>query len=163
VENIGEETDLSYWQLLSGGRSYILPKDTFILAKKSVRFSESVTALPYALSAELRYPNGTLAVLTASESPAVLPQVPINTVSAVVPKEPVFSKGSPSLRALPSSTPAAAIVAAKNLPEVPAVASSHVGEYKWFYLLGALLSSTLLAVFWLGRAREEIEIIEETP
>ncbi|MCE9643682.1 lamin tail domain-containing protein [Candidatus Parcubacteria bacterium] len=164
IENRGsEEVDLSYWQFLSGGKLYTLPKDSFLLAKKSVRFPEGVTSLPFTPSAELRYPNGTPALTSTAEG--IISVVPTPAPSSVVVSSvatqrsaPKISPEAPTRVSVPErSSPVVAAVAAASLPTTTA-ASSHLGEYKWFYLLGALLGSTLLGVFWLGRAgRQEIE------
>jgi len=165
IENRGsEEVDLSYWQLLSGGKLYTLPKDTFLLAKKSVRFPEGVTSLSFAPSAELRYPNGTLALGSNAESaviavPARVPSpVAVSSVSTPEPA-PKISQGASTRISVPEQSSPVAVVAAAAAAFPTTSAPSHLGEYKWFYLLGALLGSTLLGVFWLGRAgREEGEI-----
>lgn len=167
IENRGgEETDLSYWQLVSSGKIFTFPKGTFLLAKKNVRFSESVTKLPAGHAAELHYPNGTLAFLSSDNSYAL--SVPASVAAPVVsvsrstaaPASQQISQ-TPAAREEPSS--AVVAVGAASLPlEASSTLSSHLGEYKWFYFLGALLGSTLFVLFWLGRSSGSgIEIIED--
>lgn len=167
IENRGgEETDLSYWQLVSSGKIFTLPKDTFLLAKKSVRFSESVTRLTASPVAELHYPNGTLALLSSHSSSAVsvqsavaAPVVPVNR-STVVSASPQISQ-TPVVQEETSSVVAAVAAAPLSL-KASSTLFSHFGEYKWFYLLGVLLGSTLVVLFWLGRpSGSGIEIIED--
>ncbi|HYF10371.1 MAG TPA: lamin tail domain-containing protein [Candidatus Paceibacterota bacterium] len=167
IENRGaEEANLSYWQLLSGGRSYILPKDTFLLGKKSVRFPESVTLLSYAPSAELRYPNGTLALRSGAVPIAAAPSSVAAPLAVPVVSTPRSEESAPhaipTRISVPERQPAAVAAVPASLPTA-AVASSHLGEYKWFYLLAALLSAAIFGVLWLGRfAGGDIEIVEDS-
>ena len=56
-----KEVSIGLWSLVDGGKSYVIPEGTIILAGEGVRFAPTVTGLGGTRAAELLYPNGVLA------------------------------------------------------------------------------------------------------
>ena len=56
-----KEVSIGLWSLVDGGKSYVIPEGTIILAGEGVRFAPTVTGLGGTRVAELIYPNGVLA------------------------------------------------------------------------------------------------------
>lgn len=68
IENKGgDELDLAGWQIVSGGKTFIFPQNTILVARRTLTMASEVTGLntPLGAYAELRYPNGTQAVTTS--------------------------------------------------------------------------------------------------
>ncbi|KKU54933.1 MAG: hypothetical protein UX77_C0021G0012 [Parcubacteria group bacterium GW2011_GWA1_47_11] len=55
--NSSKEANIGLWSLVDGGKSYVIPEDTIILAGEGVRFAASVTGLAGSRAAVLLYPN----------------------------------------------------------------------------------------------------------
>ncbi|KKU82082.1 MAG: S-layer-like protein array protein [Parcubacteria group bacterium GW2011_GWA1_47_8] len=96
VENKGgDELNLSGWQILSGEKTFIFPKNTILGARKVLTMASEVTGLitPFGIGAELRYPNGTQAVATSGvvqgEEVAISPKVSSSNVVSSKPQEPI--------------------------------------------------------------------------
>lgn len=97
VSNTGErDAELSFWMLRVGSGHFILPKDTVVLSRRSVRFANSVTKLSTAElnTASLLYPNGTEVVV---QSPPVLRAESASAVQEAPPKVPAIVR-APSIR-----------------------------------------------------------------
>ena len=69
--NSSKEANIGLWSLVDGGKSYVIPEDTIILAGEGVRFAAAITGLAGTPASVLLYPNGTLAAAAsvAQESP----------------------------------------------------------------------------------------------
>ncbi len=52
-----KEINIGLWSFVDGGKSYVIPEDTIILAGEGVRFAPAVTGLGGGPSAMLLYPN----------------------------------------------------------------------------------------------------------
>ncbi len=62
IKNLSKsDVDVGMWSLSDGGKSFVIPEDTFVLANEGVRFARSVTQLEGSAAATLRYPNNAVA------------------------------------------------------------------------------------------------------
>ncbi len=149
------ELDISFWQLRSLGRIFIVPKNTTLLPGASVRFPFSVTGLSAGEGTELLYPNGQTAVVykkpeaAAPEAPkAVRSTENSSRVVSPVPKQETEITGEVP----PNSELAAAASLAPNGPSI----------FSWLLgLAGFLLLASLGAIYLRRRSEQEIDIIEE--
>lgn len=187
LENRGsDELDLIGWQIISGGRNFILPK-IILGAKKIVTLPSEVTKLqtPEGSSVELRYGNGVrvpLLLLGKSDLPS--------NVSDGVLQAPALSIATTSLATKPSAggtlttksasvsqTPEPSAVSdaqkASTLDAVGNLSSSYSlsdtenqNDYIWYWYVGIAFIATLaLLGLRLVRARStlanEFEIVED--
>ena len=83
--NSSKEANIGLWSLVDGGKSYVIPEDTIILAGEGVRFAASVTGLPGSPAAVLLYPNSApaAAASVAAGSPLRGERVVAKKLSAV--------------------------------------------------------------------------------
>ena len=65
------EINIGLWSLVDGGKSYVIPEDTIILAGEGVRFAPAVTGLSGSPSAMVLYPNSmpAAAATVSADSP----------------------------------------------------------------------------------------------
>ncbi len=72
VNDADERLDLSGWRLLADTGLFRIPEGTIILPKARVLFPFAITNLPVTFDAALAYPDGIIAVRTASSSSAIV-------------------------------------------------------------------------------------------
>lgn len=81
IENhTGRTLDLSRWILRSLGRTFVIPERTFILANSPLRMSLRTLGFSSGADVELAYPDGALALSTASaptSTPALVTPAPV--------------------------------------------------------------------------------------
>ncbi len=148
VLNGGErDIDLSFWILRSGDAQFILPKNTVVLARRSVRFANSITGLstPDSGAVSLRYPNGVEVVPSPVSSPASASRTespPAPSPKAPVSRESAVPQASASPReSVVSGTQAASATGA----EVPANV--------WVFAFAGLVGASALAAVAVRRSR----------
>lgn len=87
IENrAGRTLDLSRWILRSLGRAFIIPDRTFILANSPLRIPQRTLGFSTGSDVELAYPNGVLALSTASaptSTPALATSTPLTASRTV--------------------------------------------------------------------------------
>lgn len=110
VNNTAQELDLGLWLLACGGKTFLIPARTFVLAGAGVRFSPNITGLTCDLSAQLRYPQGTAAAQASlsDDSPLHGQAVPASDVHPAVAAQPTVSVARNSAAATTTQTAAAA-------------------------------------------------------
>lgn len=154
----GKNLDLSYWSLRSGGKIFLLPKNTILLGGASVPFVNEVTKLSAGDDVSLLYPNGVVAAGAVTPAPAsALPQ-------AMSPDS--FSASTaPGVSASPNDMSDPAPASASSTAESASAANAVSGGSSvwWFGAIGLTLAGAG-AVAALRRAgRREWNIIEEKP
>lgn len=109
--NSSAELDLSGWQILGGGKTFVLPEHTLVGAHKKVLFAGEVTGLvtPETTFVELRFPNG-IPVPAPGAGASVSPQMALvsqissyresSPVSYVEKKEPVIQQVSGAIESI---------------------------------------------------------------
>src|SRR3989344_4728826 len=155
------EVDLSYWQLRSGGKTFVFPPHTIILAKADVPISNQISGLlPSAHDAELLYMNGEVATRAQIQAVSSSP-------STVTPSTPAVSKPAAVV-----AQPAAVVKAVAREVEAESIEASstttpeatHSSSLKWFLLLGGIVFVGAGA-YWVGgrdpKAGHGYSIIEE--
>lgn len=165
LENKGsDELDLSGWQIRAGEKSFMIPKNTFLGARKTITFASEVMEFvtPEGSSVELFYENGTKVPVEKNI---------VETKSVAVEKPKLMRVDTPSaaLVAKPSVQKAAVADAVASVPPVAipqAQKEEKMDERLWIWYTGV---SILCLVALLGfRAiktkktfADEFEIIEE--
>ena len=99
--NAGRDLDLSGWIVRSFGRSFVVPKDSVILAGESLRIGEKTLGFRSALETELEYPNGAPALKAGTAS------AESNAESKPEESKPVppVSSGPPAVQNVPAVSP----------------------------------------------------------
>jgi hypothetical protein len=160
------EIDLSFWQIGTLGKTFILPKNTLILGNKSALFPNRVTLLSPSEDTRLYYPSGVEA--SAYKAPETSPQrepqavsaprseqVPERTPAAVVNTE---MKVAPAPSLYTDAVTATATVAA--LAEAVDVQHSG-GSLKWILLLIGVVALAIAAYYVAGRnSKQEFAIVD---
>src|SRR3989344_6744518 len=82
--NAGRDLDLSGWIVRSFGRSFVMPKDSIILAGESLRIGDKTLGFRSSPATELDYPNGVPALRAGTTSGASNPEAS-NTPAAPSP------------------------------------------------------------------------------
>lgn len=94
-DSADERLDLSGWRLSADTGSFRIPEGTTILPSASVLFPNTITNLPGALEATLRYPDGIIAARYAPPVPVSIPDVqppaPAVSYESVQAVEPITS------------------------------------------------------------------------
>jgi hypothetical protein len=132
IQNNGnEDLDLSSWQIESTGKKFVIPKNTFVSAKKTLTLASEVTGLstPLGTNLELNFPNGTHVGMA---SPVVLTPTS-TTVKGPAVNAALISHPSRSV-AQGSSNQEASIVSAFMQPTTQ---SSQKGDGLWFWYTSA--------------------------
>jgi len=167
--NSNYDLNLSYWLLRSGNQTFVIPKNTFIMAKKKLTFSGKVSGLVVGNHTTLLYPNGKIATEYGSGGPKLSF---IDTSVSGARKddsllmEEDISQSDASNVSLSESEPA--VRNDEVFPEeksVAGLANSNMQSPKIFMWLSALLAIIILAIFGVvlfgsKREVEEIRIIE---
>lgn len=177
--NAGRDLDLSNWIIRSFGRSFLLPKDSIILAGESLRIGEKTLGFRSSLETELEYPNGVLAYRAETASGnlapeefktpvAVLASASYATASVAISKSEaaangaVVSKAEPE--ALADSSPTQEVVAeeATTTAQVASAGDASSSPYIWWFgALGlAVVGGGALAAARHAKKREW-DIVEE--
>lgn len=166
LENRGaDEVDLSLWQVMSGEKTFILPQNTILGARKTFTLASEVSGLvtPTGSVIFINYPNGSRVEL----------QTPI-TPSRVVIKEPINSTVKIKAKAsVPMEVPQhqpALVLNALNDTQAPLPTSEENGHLWPWYIGAAFLGALALLGLRLTQKMEEkaiitaedFEIIEET-
>lgn len=149
--------DLSYWSLRSGGKIFLIPKNTILLGNASVPFTKEVTNLAVAPDAALLYPNGLVAGALGTVSPAPYlsgsaPSVKIDDVA-----QPVSDSPADSADAQEATSTGQPLVANAATAENPN--SSHLW---WFGVLGLIVVGGGAIVASRHAGKKEWNIIEES-
>lgn len=93
IENhAGRDLDLSNWIVRSFGRSFMLPKDSIILAGESLRIGDKTLGFRSSPDTELDYPNGALALKAGTASGDSNPQESTPVVAPAFASHPPASK-----------------------------------------------------------------------
>lgn len=162
-----QELNLSWWQIQSGSKRFMIPKDTIILPNKKLIFSSDITKLDASLkeNVSLLYPNGAKAV---SFEQIKIPQ-------KIVATEAVTAKLSQG-KELKKQTEEAAEIA-KEIPEDTSQTGSVISGFnnlggdknnnsgisKWFLAIFGIVAVSV-AVILIGKGKKEpdddIEIVE---
>lgn len=165
IENRGsEEIDMSLWQVVVSGKTFIFPKNTLLGSKRSATFASEVTGLvtPVGIIPELLFPNGTVVPVSTG----------ITTVLEKPPKTLQITPKNPSQRPqiTPQATKQVASVVSPILDE-PTMPLQKEGNL-WPWYIGASFLA-VLALFAIRLTRktpnlenkpteaDEYEIIEE--
>ncbi|MCK9344966.1 MAG: lamin tail domain-containing protein [Candidatus Pacebacteria bacterium] len=162
LENKGnDELDLSLWQIESAGKKFIIPKNTFVGAKKILTLASEVTNLvtPSGSEVLLNFPNGTR---VGAQATAAAPVLATNTfapkINSVVPQAREKVEGVHSQEA--------SVIGALSDSSAP---GKEDGLWLWYSsaaILGALALLGLRAVQGSGEkttfTADDFEIIEET-
>lgn len=154
VNRTGQELNLSWWRLRSGGQFFTLPKNTILLPKATLPFAAAVTGLSADQNnVALLYPNGSVAytfepAATASAVAAAptptedavekLPEVPPAKVSEEVTANPVVKNQS----GIQKQTQAAAVAfSAENESADEPLSDSNVPSHSslWLYGVGGVI------------------------
>ena len=140
-----KEVSIGLWSLVDGGKSYVIPEGTIILAGEGVRFAPTVTGLGGTRAAELLYPNGVLA--SAAQVSANSP-LRGERVAAVAAQKPAAVQ-EPEGEVLGTST------------SEPDSANGKTSSSLWLSLgaLAVLLAGGAVAVYYLGLSAKSTETI----
>ena len=140
-----KEVSIGLWSLVDGGKSYVIPEGTIILAGEGVRFAPTVTGLGGTRAAELLYPNGVLA--SAAQVSANSP-LRGERVAAVAAQKPAAVQ-EPEGEVLGTST------------SEPTPADAKTSSSLWLSLgaLTVLLAGGAVAVYYLGLSAKSTETI----
>lgn len=156
IENFGnDELDLSGWQIKTQEKTFTLPKNTLILAHKTLTIASEISGLQVATTTtvSLHFPNGTL-VPPAGTLPATETK---SLPSAVAPSSPAIS--TPQKRIIRAETQiASALNATEDTSAIkdPALQGSSL----WMWYAGIALLSALATIgLRLGRKNEAAEAI----
>lgn len=158
IENRGgDEIDLSLWQIQSAGKTFILPQNTILGARKTLTLASEVTGLvtPVASVAFLHFPNGTR-VEMQSDAPT-----PVSTSSSVqVSKKEPAATGvvhslvvAPAHSFVPKVPPQEALVANAFADSVDLPSTQESGSLWPWYSGAAFLGA--LALLGLRMTREK--------
>jgi len=146
IDNGGEyELDISWWIITYQGRQFIVPKNTVVLPKSTLRLSSEMTGFDLSRGGDivLLYPNGTEAT-RGSSSPAAPLAVETRSSYAQVPKAAVKvspkveteeAGGRMSRRDISSSTLAAQVRESGS--------AGGDGVSIWYFILGIVLLSAI--------------------
>ena len=153
--------DLSYWSLRSGGKFFLIPKNTILLGGASVPFTKEVTHIDASSDAALLYPNGlvagslgaiSLAPYSAPYSGSSASSAKINNVAQPA------SDLSPDSADVPDATSTAQSLVA-NAETAGNPGSSYLW---WFGALGLALMGSAAVVFSRQARKKEWDIVEES-
>ena len=164
IENQGgDELDLSSWQVASGEKKFVFPKNTILAARKTVAFASEVTGLttPVGSSVELMFPNGA-SVPIKSKVAAEAPVLTKKTQKSPPQLIPVVSSANTM-----QSSQKASVIDAFNAPQ--ALPQGETGTLWPWYIGAAFLGVLALLGIRLTRAKgeepglsaDDFEIIED--
>jgi hypothetical protein len=178
IENFGnEELDLSNWQIVAEGKKFILPKNTLIVAHKTLTLASEISGLSTSSStvATLHFPNGALVPPPGTPVPTEVKTSPINNVPTEVTQTTIATGG----RASRAPTRVAAFAQpSQSAPETLSDQGADLAPVAqesplWMWYVGIALFGALAAVgLRFGRKTEpasaeitadDFEIIEENP
>ena len=172
IVNLDEhEIDLSWWSVVAGGTSFMLPQHTIILPQYEIHLSSDITDLHPINSREvsLQYPNGeTVMLYSFGYKKPQFENTPISSRTYSYNQQSIVGK---EITATPinSETPeetyretATETKAASQLASVSEVASSEGKNTLMFWsaLLGIIILGSLSVLMLRRQSREEITIIE---
>ena len=158
-----QNTNIGLWSLGKSAGVFIIPENTLVLAKQSIRFAPAVMHFSTATDTALFYPNGVLAAVSGAappaeaSAPASMISLPVSTVPPTSMKTlttpaqaPAHAASKPASQAPSSNQPAL-----RSGEEVAAVAHAVPQESSsilWESLagLGALVVLGVLGV-WYGK------------
>ncbi|MDO8482114.1 MAG: lamin tail domain-containing protein [bacterium] len=148
--------DLSYWSLRSGGKLFMIPKNTILLGGASVPFIKEVTNLFATPDASLLYPNGVVAAAIGANISITPPEyIPSMKNETIIPTtdtvDPTDYSGAQEIVA-EDATSAAQVAA------VAATASSYVW---WLGVLGLAVAGGGALVVARRAGKREWDIVEE--
>ena len=145
VENRGaNELDLSEWQVMAQGKTFIIPKNTLVSAHKTLTLASEVTGLitPAESTASLHFPNGTQVSVQGEVAPAISSST----------KEIIYTK--PAVHAietktLPQENQEASVIGAKQglLPENP-----KTDLWVWYVGVAFFAATALLGLRFTRKA-----------
>lgn len=136
------EINIGLWSLVDGGKSYVIPEDTIILAGEGVRFAPAVTGLSGSPSAMLLYPNSMPAATATVSTDSPLRG---ERVTAVVTRAPAVTQKQAG-EVLGSSTSAPAPLNSGTSPLLLSVGA-----------LAVLLAGGVVAVHYAGLSAKHHE------
>src|SRR3989338_10289609 len=146
IENdAGRDLDLSGWIVRSFGRSFVMPKDSIILAGEALRIGEKTLGFRSSPETELDYPNGVLALHAGTASGDSSPAEP-NPPAAPAPASPA----APAASALVSSSAAAGQAEDNSPPEAAAVEEMSASSSQAAAVGDAVSDSGGAYLWWFG-------------
>ncbi|MDO8521718.1 MAG: lamin tail domain-containing protein [bacterium] len=175
----GRDLDMSGWIVRSFGRSFVVPKDSIILAGELLRIGDKTLGFRSAPETELDYPNGALALKAGSASegsepkesdttavPAIVVPSPARSVPAAIPP---YSEQSADETGAPSSETENAV---SNIPDTSAsssqtaaagatVSNSGISYLWWFGAIGMAVVGGGAVVASRRAGKREWDIVEE--
>lgn len=167
-----KELNLSWWQLQSAWKRFVIPKDTIILPNKKLVFSSDITKLDTAIKDNilLLYPNGMEA--TKFEQIKIPQVVSVETNIPTVPSQmaqlPVVKKtGSTGVIQEPADSERKGV--ADNTAQTTSVISSLNNNgnenniYKWIMAIFGVVAVSVGIIIYASNKKElgeDIEIIE---
>ena len=180
--NAGRDLDLSGWIVRSFGRSFVMPKDSIILAGESLRMGEKTLGFRSSTDTELDYPNGVPALRAgttsgasnpeasntpAAPSPASIPEAP-NTPTKAPPVS--YAAEADTLGDVPQSEPAdtasdgvEASASSSQIAAVGAIAPDSGGAYLWWFgAMGLAVVAGGAVVAARHAGKREWDIVEES-
>ncbi len=139
------ELDISNWHISDGLVMFKIPQNTFILAKKPIRFSNNVTRLSQGKDIKVLYPSGAPARM--QNVAAALPVTVSKPVTPSVATQLPVSPSSVSVKALSEEKRVTQTAAVRDaLPESKNTASSNM---LWFGALGTLVVFAIGSVLFI--------------
>ena len=179
--NAGRDLDLSGWIVRSFGRSFVVPKDSIILAGESLRIGDKTLGFRSSPDPELDYPNGAPALQagaasTESKPEESKPAPPVSSSPPAVQNAPAVSPSFDNAESqadagdVPKSEPADAAgdgvetsASSSQIAAAGATAPDSGGAYLWWFGAVGLAIVGGGAVVALRRARKrEWDIVEES-
>ncbi len=172
-----DEVDLSLWGLRSGGILFTFPRGTVIGAGKTVPFPAAITGIAAdARSAELLFPNGSVAERAAQTEHAQAPRAPSNAASLMQPP-PALPKQTQAIAPLEApqgaaapSVPAVSEDNTETPPPAPSASSTELlassiasgaGFYPWAAGAAGLVAVSIVGYLALLRPRSPLSREEE--
>lgn len=154
--NSNYDLDISRFIIISGGKNFILPQSTFILAKSVLPLDNRITGLsPEMGNVEFFYPNGqkiTSLTKTVSNIPKV--ETKIISVKQDVSSEKTIPKLIDSQNTSQNDTSSSTVIYSASV-------GNSSSKTNWVLALSALIGVTVFGVlFSIGRNKELVEVVD---
>lgn len=166
--NSNYDLNLSYWLLRSGNQTFVIPKNTFIMAKKKLTFSGKASGLVVGSYTTLLYPNGKIATEYGSGGPKLSSiEVSASSVRGIdnLPIQEDLKQSEASNVSPPKLETAKGGEVFSGKDDIAGLVNSNTQSSKIFMWISALLAIIILAIFGVvlfgsKKETEEIRIIE---
>lgn len=174
IENLGiDEVDLSLWQIVAEGKTFIFPQSTVLAAKKKLTLASEVSGLitPVGSKAFLNFPNGTLFEMqhpTTATEPSTIAQGGIKAPIASSQKQvSAVTKVRATPASLENQNQEASVINA--FPSSPSpVSQKESNAWLWYTSVAFLGALALLGFRFIKNTEaekanpaDEYEIVEE--